>query len=202
MPDPNVDGDNLENLVERVRHIYEHLRSQSRARWKRDLPFEELLFDRWQRAASLGFGEGSSVYHSCYLYGDVRVGRDTWIGPFTVLDGTGGLSIGDTCSISSGVQIYTHDTVEWALTGGRAEHAHAPVRIGDCCYVGSQTVIARGVTIGDHTVIGAASFVNRSIPPWTVAFGVPCRPVGRVELDHDGRVRLTIDHTGRRRKSK
>ena len=62
--------------------------------------------------------------------------------------------------------------------------------IGDCCYVGSQTVIAKGVTIGAHSVIGAHSFVNRDIPAYTVAYGVPCRPAGRVEVDAAGQVTL------------
>jgi acetyltransferase-like isoleucine patch superfamily enzyme len=173
---------------------YESLRSRVRERWQRDLPFDELLFDRWERARTLGFGKGSSVYHNSYIYGDVQVGENTWIGPFTLLDGSGGLAIGSYCSISAGVQIYTHDTVKWALTGGRAAYERVPVVIGDCCYVGSQTVIAKGVTVGDHCVIGACSFVNRNIPPYSVAFGSPCRVVGRVDVDPSGKVATLLIH--------
>ena len=111
----------------------------------------------------------------------------TWIGPFTLLDGTGGLQIGENCSISAGVQIYTHDTVAWALSGGAAEYERAPVSIGDCCHIGAQAVIVKGVSIGDHCVIGATSFVNRDVPPFTIAAGSPCRPIGRVGIA-EGRV--------------
>lgn len=163
------------------------------ARWQRDLPFDELLFDRWERARSLGFGEGTSIYHNSYVYGEVKVGKHTWIGPYTLLDGSGGLTIGDYCSISAGVHIYTHDTVRWALSGGKAAYERAPVAIGDCCHIGAQTVIAKGVTIGDHCVIGACSFVNRDVPPYTVAFGIPCRPAGRVEVGPSGEVTLHLD---------
>jgi acetyltransferase-like isoleucine patch superfamily enzyme len=178
-------------LVEALREAHRQLQAEMRTRWNRDLPIEELLFDRWERARSLGFGVGASIYHSSYVYGDVRVGAGTWIGPFTLLDGSGGLTIGAHCSISAGVQVYTHDTVARALTGGRTEPVRAPVSIGDCTYIGSQAVVAKGVTIGDHTVIGACSFVNRDVPPFTVAFGVPCRPVGRVSLV-DGQPTLHI----------
>jgi acetyltransferase-like isoleucine patch superfamily enzyme len=176
--------------------LYERLRSEVRQRWRRDLPFEEVLFDRWERAKSLGFGPGSSIYHSSYVYGDVRVGSNTWIGPHTILDGTGGMSIGDYCSISAGVQIYTHDTVRWSLSGGAADPELAPVTIGDRCYIGSQTVVAKGVSIGDGSVIGACSFVNRDVAPGAIAFGIPCRRVGSVSADGDGTLRLVVDRHG------
>ena len=181
-----------DRLLADLRQLYETLRAEKREKWNRDLPFGDLVFDRWERARSLGFGEGSSVYHSCLVYGDVRVGANTWVGPETLLDGTGGLVIGSTCSVSAGVKIFTHDTVQWALSAGRHSAQTAPVRIGDCTYIGSATVIARGVSIGDHVVIGACSFVNHDIPPWTVAAGVPCRPIGRVEL-RDDRYELVYD---------
>jgi acetyltransferase-like isoleucine patch superfamily enzyme len=183
----------LDFLIKSLTALYKSLRKKVRRRWQRDLPFEELLFDRWERAKNLGFGEGTSLYHNSYVYGDVRVGKDTWIGPFTLLDGSGGLTIGDYCSISAGVHIYTHDTVKWAISGGKAAAERAPVTIGDCCYIGSQTVVIKGVSIGDHCVIGACSFVNRDLPPYSVAFGIPCRPVGHVELDGSDSVSLVLN---------
>jgi acetyltransferase-like isoleucine patch superfamily enzyme len=53
-------------------------------------------------------------------------------------------------------------------------------------------LVRAAVTIGDHVVIGASSFVNRDIPSWTVAVGVPCRPIGRVER-RDGGYQLVYD---------
>ncbi len=159
------------------------LRSAKRAQWHRDLPFEELVFDSKERAKSLGFGEGSTIYHNSYVYGDVRVGKHTWIGPFTMLDGSGGgLQIGEYCSVSSGVHIYTHDTVKWAVSRGQASYERAPVRIEDCCYIGSQAIIAKGVTIGAHSVVGAGAFVKKDVPPYSVVAGIPARVIGRVEV--------------------
>uniref|UniRef100_A0A7C2P0R8 Acyltransferase n=1 Tax=candidate division WOR-3 bacterium TaxID=2052148 RepID=A0A7C2P0R8_UNCW3 len=159
-------------------------------KWKRDLPLEELLFDRWERAKQLGFGEGTSIYHNSYVYGDVKVGKYTWIGPFTILDGTGGLEIGDYCNISAGVQIYTHDTVKWALSGGKAEYERMPVKIGNCCYIGPLSVITKGVEIGDNSLIGAFSLVNKNIPRNSIALGIPAKVVGKVEISEEGDVKL------------
>lgn len=183
-----------DDLLQQQQLLYQQLQADMRAKWDRDLPFDELLFDRWQRAKSLGFGEAASIYHNSYVYGDVRVGEHSWIGPFTLLDGSGGgISIGKYCNISAGVQIYSHHTVHWVLTGGKAETERAPVAIGDCTYIGPQTVISKGVTIGDHCVIGACSLVNNDIPPYTIAFGTPCRAQGRVVIHDDDRVELIYD---------
>jgi len=195
MADPG--DDRMRILRDEAQRAVQALGTATRERWHRDLPIEELLSDRWERARSLGFGEGASIYHSSYVYGKVAVGAHTWIGPMTLLDGSGGLTIGDYCSISAGVQIYTHDTVKWALSGGAAEYERAPVVIGSNCHIGSHTVIAKGVTVGDHCVIGACSFVNRDLPPYTVAFGAPSRPAGRVSIGSDGLVVITTDE-GRR----
>jgi acetyltransferase-like isoleucine patch superfamily enzyme len=185
-----AESDRLAAMVASGREAIRQLRDEMRTRWNRDLPIEELLGDRWERARELGFGEGASIYQTSYVYGNVSVGKNTWIGPMTMLDGTAGLSIGDLCDISAGVHIYTHDTVRRVLSARASKTDHAPVRIGDCCHIGAHTVILNGVTIGDHVVVGAGSLVNRDIPSYTVAFGTPCRPVGRVEVDADGAVRL------------
>ena len=180
-------------LLADLHGLHERLRADMAARFDRDLPFEELVFDRWERARHLGFGEESSIYHSAYVLGDVKVGRGTWIGPFVMLDGRAGIEIGEYCSISTGVQIYTHDTVKWALSGGKAPYELGGVRIGSCTYIGSQSVVLHGVTIGEHCVVGAHSLVNRDIPPNTIAFGVPARRRGRVEIRPDGEVEILID---------
>jgi acetyltransferase-like isoleucine patch superfamily enzyme len=173
--------------------LYDVLRLEKRRQWDRDLPFEELLFDRIERARSLNFGSGSTIYHNSYVYGDVTVGAHTWIGPFTVLDGSGGLTVGDYCNISTGVLIYSHDTVERVLSRGKAPLVRGPVQIGDCCYIGSHAVIAKDVRIGDHVVVGACSFVNRDVAPFSIVAGAPCRRIGRVRLDRNGMPKLIFN---------
>lgn len=125
----------------------------------------------------LGFGEGTSIYDSAHVFGEVKVGRNTWIGPFTILDGSGGLAIGNSCSISAGVQIYSHDTVEHAVTGGSSPTTYAPTRIGNNCYIGPNSVIAKGVDIGDGAIIGANSLVLSNVPGGAKAFGNPARVI-------------------------
>lgn len=171
----------LAELLEELRALLFQEMTTVQQHWQRSLPFADYVVDRWQKARTLGFGEGSSIYDSSLVLGEVKVGKSTWVGPFTVLDGSGGLEIGDTCSISAGVQIYTHDTVAWATSGGTAPVERAPVRIGNRCYIGPNTIITKGIAIGDGCVIGANSLVNFDIPSGTKAWGTPCLVRGKVE---------------------
>lgn len=150
-------------------------------KYNRTLSFGDYVVDRWEKALELGFGDGTSIYDSSLVFGDVRVGKSTWIGPFTILDGSGGgLVIGHHCAISAGVQIYTHDTVQSVLSGGKVAPERDATSIGSNCYIGPNTIITKGVSIGDGVVIGANSFVNKDIPSGSKAYGTPCRVVGRI----------------------
>ncbi len=168
----------MASLLQELKNFWLHRRREVAERFNRTLPFGDYIVDRWEKAKELGFGEGTTIYDSSLVLGDVRVGKNTWIGPFTILDGSGGLEIGSNCAISAGVQIYSHDTVGRSASGGVAPVVRAGTKIGSDCYLGPNVVIAKGVSIGDKAVIGANSLVLTDIPEGSKAFGTPCRVVG------------------------
>src|SRR5579859_5406907 len=155
-----------QQLAETLRTLYTHSDEQLRAQFHRSLSFQDGMFDRWERAQRLGFGAGASIYNSALVLGEVSVGRETWIGPWTILDGSAApVVIGEFCSISAGVHLYTHDTLQWALSGGIAAKRSGAVNIGDCVYIGPQSIVVRGVSIGRQCVVAANSFVHHSVEP-------------------------------------
>ena len=173
-------------LLDDLRNLWAARRKEIDEAHSRTLPLGDYVVDRWEKARALGFGEGASIYDSALVIGEVSVGEQSWIGPQVVLDGSGGLTIGSHCSISAGVQIYSHDTVQWAVSGGKAAYERAPTAIGSRCYIGPNTIVAKGVTIGDGCVIGAGSLVLSDIPAGSKAVGSPCRVIGAVEPTVDG----------------
>jgi acetyltransferase-like isoleucine patch superfamily enzyme len=165
----------------RVRRYLHVLSFRKKQLFNRRVSIGDLLTERTDNAAAYGFGEGTTMYDNVLVLGRVEVGRHTWIGPGCILDGTGGgIRIGDHCSISAGVQIYTHHTVQRSLSMGAQPIAYAPTTIGNGVYLGPNVVIQMGVTIGDRVVIGANSFVNRDVGDGLKAFGSPARVQGYV----------------------
>lgn len=163
------------DIFQKLRAFWESRRAEVDDRYNRTLPFGDYVVDRWEKARFLGFGEGASIYDSALVLGNVAVGSKTWVGPNVILDGSGGLTIGAYCSISAGVQIYSHDSIDWALTGGEAPYAYAPTSIGDRCYIGPNSIIAKGVTIGAGVTVGAGSIVLKNVEAGCRVAGAPAR---------------------------
>jgi len=192
---PEDMDDELKKLWSSLVELHHRCRNYTREKYNRINPSYEDLFDWSERGVYWSREDkGITIYNSATLIGEVKIGEQTWIGPFSILDGGGGLEIGRYCSISTGCQLLTHDTVKWALSGGVMEREYAKTKIGDCCFLGSHAIVTKGVTIGNHCLIGAGAVVIDDIEDFTIAGGVPARVLGRVDLGSDGKVNLIYNH--------
>ena len=168
--------DRTDDWLRIVRAFLSALSVRKKEAFNRRVSVGDLLTERGDNAAMCGFGEGTTMYDNVLVLGEVKVGRKTWIGPNCILDGSGGsLEIGDWCSISAGVQIYTHNTVKRSISLGVEPIEYAPTKIGHGVYIGPNAVVQMGVSIGDKAIIGANSFVNRDVPSNAKAFGSPAK---------------------------
>lgn len=177
-------------LYKTLRGLCGELRKYHWKKYKRADPFLEMVLGREEKAEFLGI-KNVTLHDSVIVNGDVSIGEGTFIGQYCTLNGGGGLRIGKKCSISVGVRIFTHDTVKWAVSGGKADYEYAPVVIGDCCFLGANSVVTKGVTIGGHSVVAAGAVVTTSFPECSIIAGVPARAVGRVDLREDANPVLT-----------
>jgi carbonic anhydrase/acetyltransferase-like protein (isoleucine patch superfamily) len=97
--------------------------------------------------------------NGCHLSAkrEVTLGRRVWVGP--------------------GSRVFDSDQHDFDAE--RPERS-APVRLGDHTWIGSDVTVLRGVTVGEHCVVGARSLLTRDLPPHTLAFGAPAVPRGPV----------------------
>jgi acetyltransferase-like isoleucine patch superfamily enzyme len=96
----------------------------------------------------------------------LKLGYKTDIGAFTYINAKNGVVIEDFVQIGSHCSIYSESTID---------NKRGRVTLKKNCKIGSHSVVMPGVTIGENSIIGACSFVNRDIPANEVWGGVPVK---------------------------
>jgi len=95
---------------------------------------------------------------------NLKLGKYTDIGAFTYINAKNGVVIEDYVQIGSHCSIYSVSTID---------NKEGKVILKKNCKIGSHSVIMPGITVGENSIIGAFSFVNRNIPDNTLAYGIP-----------------------------
>ena len=121
-------------------------------------------------------------------YGEnISIGAHTFLNVNCVLIDNNLIRIGSHCLLGPSVQIYTsahplpaEERIQVTASGSRYLTHTQPVTIGDKVWIGGNSVIFPGVTIGSGTTIGAGSVVTRSIPEGVLAYGNPCRVIRKL----------------------
>lgn len=122
--------------------------------------------------------------------GGISVGRHVHIACFCSLQGGGPIVLEDYSGLSSRVSIYSHiDDFSGAAMANPTIPSEfrkvetGPVRLERHALVGSGAVILPGVTLGIGSAVGALSFVNVSVPAFTIVAGAPAREIGARRRD-------------------
>ena len=98
----------------------------------------------------------------------LKLSHQTDVGAYTYINAKNGVTIEEAVQIGSHCSIYSVSTID---------NKEGPVLLKKNCKIGSHSVIMPEVTIGENTVIGAMSFVNKDIPPDSIAFGIPAKVI-------------------------
>ena len=102
---------------------------------------------------------------------NLKLGYKTDIGAFTYINAKNGVVLEDYVQIGSHCAIYSISTID---------NKAGKVILKKDCKVGSHSLIMPGVTIGENSVIGAFSFVNKDIPANVIACGVPVKVIKKL----------------------
>ncbi|MCJ7814607.1 MAG: acyltransferase [Xanthomonadales bacterium] len=129
------------------------------------------------------FGNGVSIQENVLINanrGHVTIGDNSWLGPCSVVYGNGGVQIGSDVMVASHCAINTvsHNFGKTDTPMNAQGTNCDPVIIEDDVWIGTAAVILQGVRIGQGSIIGAGAVVTKSIPPYSIALGVPARVTG------------------------
>jgi len=103
---------------------------------------------------------------------NLKLGENTDIGAFTYMNAKFGITIEENVQVGSHCSIYSVSTID----GKKGE-----VVLKKNCKIGSHSVIMPGVTIGENSIIGALSFVNKNILANVIAFGTPAKVFKKIK---------------------
>ena len=101
-----------------------------------------------------------------------QLGYKTDIGAFTYINAQNGVLIEDLVQVGSHCSIYSTSTID---------KKEGKVTLKKNCKIGSHSTIMPGLTIGENSIIGAHSFINKDIPANVVAFGVPVKIMKQIK---------------------
>ena len=114
-------------------------------------------------------GNHSDLGIDCEIHGETHIGDHTIMGPqVAIWTGNHGISRTDI------PMMYQESTPE------------EPVWIGNDVWIGSRSIILKGVHIGDHAVIGAGSVVTKNVPAWAIVAGNPAKIIRYRNGKNDG----------------
>lgn len=119
--------------------------------------------------------------------GLIRIGDHSLICPGVRISSACRITIGDSVMMAN--RVYLTDSDWHDLYDRTAPGRGAPIAIGDNVWLGDSTIVCKGVTIGDNSVIGAGAVVVDDIPPNTVAAGNPARVVKTLDRTHPVKTR-------------
>lgn len=117
--------------------------------------------------------------HSCLnnAVGDIIIGDYSRIGLHNTIIGP--VKIGSHVNLAQNITItgLNHNFQDVSLRIDQQGINTKEIIIGDDVWIGANSVILQGVTVGEHCVVAAGSVVNHSIPPYSICAGVPARVI-------------------------
>ncbi len=138
------------------------------------------------KAEVIEIGDFSEIDDFTFIYGGkgIRIGRYVHISRFVSIIGGGELFLGDYSVLADGARILTGtDTyyngfrMSTVLPDDQRNPKISFVKIKKDAFIGTNSIVHPGVTVGEGAIIGSNSLVLKDIEPWTINVGSPCKPI-------------------------
>ena len=117
------------------------------------------------------------------IYSNLIIGDDCYIGRDCIFDLMDKINIGEKVTISHRSVLNTHTNAgKSPIANKTLINTSGEIKINDGAYLGSNVTVLESVNIGSQSIIGAKSLVNRNIQHHVIAFGVPCKVQGPLNI--------------------
>ncbi|MNY21902.1 putative acetyltransferase [compost metagenome] len=108
---------------------------------------------------------------------NIEIGKNFYSNHNLIILDAAKVTFGENVFVAPNCSFYTAGhPVNFAERNEGLEYAH-PITVGNNVWIGGNVVVLPGVAIGDNSIIGAGSVVNKSIPENVIAVGNPCKVV-------------------------
>lgn len=133
----------------------------------------------FSKRTELSFGKHSKIKISRSVSSDgscrlvigndakLEIGEKTYINNGCTISCVNSISIGSNCGLGPNVSIFDNNH-DFDSNGVKSSNNSAPVVIGDRCWLATNVVILKGVTIGDNCVVGAGCVIKNDIPSGSI----------------------------------
>ena len=121
----------------------------------------------------------------CEFGKPISIGKNTFLNMNVIMLDNAPITIGDHVLIGPNVQFYTASHSLDFESRRRWETFSKPIVVEDDVWIGGNSVILQGVTIGARAVIAANSVVNKNVPPDSLYGGTPAKLIRKIEPSAD-----------------
>ncbi len=161
-------------------------------------------------------GENSRVWHFVHVCGGAKIGQGVSLGQNVFVGNK--VVIGDHCKVQNNVSVYDNVILEEGVFCGpsmvftnvynprslierKDQYRNTLIKKG--ATLGANCTIVCGVTVGEYAFVGAGAVINKDVPAYALAVGVPAKQIGwmsdfgeQLDLPLSGQAEAVCEHTG------
>lgn len=138
----------------------------------------------------------------CAIFCGVKMGKNVFWATKYIPTESYLVEIGDNTQITEGVKLFTHGGAHIARYKIPKFDTFGKIKIGNWCYIGTDSLIMPGVEIKDHVLVAAGSVVTKSVPSNSIVADNPARIIGNIDDYIKKNIKYNINTKGLNNKNK
>ena len=150
--------------------------------------YSNVIIDGYSNNQNIIIGNQNTIAPFAILRshgGYIKIGNENFIGERVQIQGRGGVEIGNRCMIGANTFISSsnHNIDDPLADNYLRKEIPAKTIIDDFVWIGANSIIIAGVTIGHHVIVGAGTIVTKDIEPYSIVVGNPGKTIKSYSIE-------------------